>query len=57
MEKKKESEKKETEKEKEKEKEKDKDMPLIRQQSKLLTVYKISMLYACDVLDIGKLSM
>ena len=44
MEKKKESEK-EMEKEKEKEKEKDKDMPLIRQQSKLLTVLKISMLY------------
>ena len=45
MEKKKESEKKEMEKEKEKEKEEDKDMPLIRQQSKLLTVFKISMLY------------
>ena len=45
MEKKKESEKKEMEKEKEKEKEKDKDMPLIRQQSKLLTVLVIFMLY------------
>ena len=44
MEKKKESEKKEMEKEKEKE-EKDKDMPLIRQQSKLLTVLVIFMLY------------
>ena len=30
---------------KEMEKEKDKDMPLIRQQSKLLTVFKIFMLY------------
>ena len=45
MEKKKESEKKEMEKEKEKEKEKDKDMPLIRQQSKLLTVLVTFMLY------------
>ena len=50
MEKKKEMEKKESvknkmEKEKEEEKKKGKDMPLIRQQSKLLTVLKISMLY------------
>ena len=56
MEKKKELEKKEMEKKKEEEKEKDKDLPLIRQQSKLLTVLVI--FYAlCDVLDIGKLLM
>ena len=45
MEKKKELEKKEMEKKKEEEKEKDKDLPLIRQQSKLLTVLVIFMLY------------
>ena len=44
MEKKKELEK-EMEKKKEEEKEKDKDLPLIRQQSKLLTVLVIFMLY------------
>ena len=37
--------KKEMEKDKEEEKEKDKDMPLIRQQSMLLTVIKFFMLY------------
>ena len=45
LKKKKELEKKEMEKEKEEEKEKDKDMLLIRQQSKLLIVLKIFMVY------------
>ena len=45
MKKKKELENKEMEKKKEEEKEKDKDMSFIRQQSKLLTVFKIFMLY------------